>query len=202
MDFCFTGVGYSYNRPQLKTTARVLPGGQLQLADDQPDGPEPLPHRPLRRPSSWHGKTLDMVDFILDGYDVIDNKASSNVDSMSVSHNSILTSSVDTWIANSLSDDGIEVDIEERLSEYTIIHTCPESVDGGIQNINNKHGGERSEQLHRKLEKRCSNSTLKSYDENISMGASDSKFATESTFSPHSGFHHSGSFSAGSDNST
>lgn len=210
--FLFAGSPYPYSRPQLKTTARVLPGGQLQLADDQADGPDSGSLQPVRRPSSWHGKTFDFVDLILDSYDIVDNGDSSNVDSMSVSHNSILSSSQGTWKADSLSDDGIEVDIDERLSEYTIISASPSPppLSTDTRDMKKYHANEANEQTnHRKLDnnKRLNSTASNNYEDGANSAVSstmmsESKFATESTFGSSSGFHHSDSYSACSDSDT
>ncbi|XP_066912945.1 uncharacterized protein [Clytia hemisphaerica] len=124
IDFHRFGSSETYHK-ESKKTACVLPGGQLQLADtddscDRVDGFEPSKHR---RSASWHGKTLDMIDFLLDSYDVIDIDKASTIDSFSVSQYSNPNSNSSGTLDDndSYSDDGIEIDIDSRLSEYTII---------------------------------------------------------------------------------
>lgn len=107
---------------QTKKTACVLPGGQLQLADEPSECPDVVPTTKRHcRPSSWHGKTCDMIDLLLDSYDVIDVDIASNIDSMSISQYSAANSSGTMYDDDSYSDNGIEIDIGKRLSEYTII---------------------------------------------------------------------------------
>jgi hypothetical protein len=113
---------------QTKKTACVLPGGQLQLADEPTESTDIVTSNKRHcRPSSWHGKTCDMIDLLLDSYDVIDVDVASTIDSMSVSQYSAANSSSTGTMDNdddddeSYSDGDMEIDLGKRLSEYTII---------------------------------------------------------------------------------
>ena len=109
-------------RSESKKTACVLPGGQLQLADEITESTDAVPPKRIgRRPASWHGKTCDMIDILLDTYDVIDVDKSSNLDSFSVSQYSAGNSSGTIEHDSYSDDDNIEIDIDSRLNEYTII---------------------------------------------------------------------------------
>ncbi len=118
------------------TTACVLPGGQLRLAGTLrvPNGKfnpnmsnhglnrERMPARKRPMSSSWHGFTRDLIDFLLDDYEVI---SPDTVEQIIASELASTTDSVQPGICDSCSsgssDDGIEVDITDRLKEYSII---------------------------------------------------------------------------------
>ena len=94
----------------------------MQLADELSESTDAAPPKRHGRPASWHGKTCDMIDILLDTYDVIDVDKSSNLDSFSVSQYSTGNTSSGTIEHDSYSDDdNIEIDIDSRLNEYTII---------------------------------------------------------------------------------
>ena len=119
-------------------TACVLPGGRLKLAGGVLRKPSPLAietesernrrqrwkrQRPLS--ASWHGKTRDVIDIVLDDYDVITNDSipTSDVESSATSQpeQEQEQESFSSYSYDESSDDGIEIDIAERLKEYNII---------------------------------------------------------------------------------
>ena len=105
----------------MTATACVLPSGQLRLPEDYIDTRDM--QKPRQRSASWHGKTTDLVELFLDGYDIITAippDTCSESDLMTVSY-----SSHQEEIFEESSDDGIEIDISKKievdLSEYTVI---------------------------------------------------------------------------------
>lgn len=119
--------GASNFHTRMTATAHVLPGGQLCLPDDNVDMPLPSPTLIHRRSVSWHGNERDVIDLLLDSYDILPKlPAEAYVDdSMSFSQTSKLESSVSGTNQDDSSDDGTEIDISKRLSEYTIVPLPP-----------------------------------------------------------------------------
>ena len=179
-----------------KKTACVLPGGQLQLADDDTcdttDGP---PVRRHKRPASWHGKTFDVIDLLLDSYDVIDVDKGSNLDSLSVSQYSAGNSSGTIEHDSYSDDDNIEIDIDSRLTEYMIISpvTSPPRKLSFENGFHHSHSMESTDEHF--------NSVL---DGTAGVRSTESPMLkpkqnnTESTYASldAEGFHHSDSFSS------
>ena len=111
----------------------MLPGGKIRLAGSRRQSAaktitvkESVDKRRRRkvRHSSWHGPTHDMTDFFLDDYEVIGHDAveqttMSDIESVSTSDTS-QQNHYDSHSSQS-SDDGIEIDITERLKEYNVI---------------------------------------------------------------------------------
>ncbi|XP_047137082.1 sorting nexin-7 isoform X1 [Hydra vulgaris] len=104
----------------MTATACVLPSGQLRLPEDYAESRD---FKSRQRSASWHGKTTDLIELFLDGYDVITAvppDTCSDSDEMSVSY----SSHQDEMFEES-SDDGIEIDISKKLevdlSEYTVV---------------------------------------------------------------------------------
>ena len=138
-----SGNADQYRQRGMASTACVLPGGQIRLAgafgsaNASSNSPvsyhgvtEKRPSRKRPLSSSWHGNTRDMIDFVLDDYvvispDSIEKMTMSDMESMSTTE-SLQQGSCDSYSYAS-SDDGIEVDITERLKEYNII-AMPEGL--------------------------------------------------------------------------
>ena len=128
-------------RPRsLTTNACVLPGGKIRLAGTRSKSSskaipmkESTGARRFKRTqlsSSWHGCTHDMVDLFLDDYEVIsqdtvEKVTMSDIESISTTNTSPSQHHFDSY-SDASSDDGIEIDITERLKEYNII-SMPET---------------------------------------------------------------------------
>ena len=137
-------------------TACVLPGGRLRLADDEP--PTGQSHNNTttdtmtnsyytttrkvntdrkKRANSWHGHNSDVIDLLLDNYDVVDIKptdddvvSSLNSDVTTISSTSVVSGNpvvvrkdVGPWRdkTRSPAHHKHSVDITDRLKEYDIV---------------------------------------------------------------------------------
>ena len=133
-----------------------------------------------------------MIDFLLDSYDVIDIDKANTIDSFSVSQYSNPNSNSSGTLDDndSYSDDGIEIDIDSRLSEYTIISPLTST---------NKKEMPYGRQLLEAVEESLSNGqelvlkspspSLRSNAPKVIQTTSESTFASLDT----EGFHHSDS---------
>ena len=184
-------------RSESKKTACVLPGGQLQLADELSESTDTTPKKPCARPASWHGKTFDMIDLLLDSYDVIDVDKSSNLDSFSVSQYSAGNSSGTIEHDSYSDDDGIEIDIDSRLNEYSIISPITSPARKlSKEDYTEFHHSYSSESTEEQFSGICNNPSAIRSPEPGARKPTQSN--TESTYASldAEGFHHSDSFSS------
>ena len=133
--FKLAGGSIPFRQRSITTTACVLPGGKIRPAGSRlhPSSKAIPVHgssdsrrkKRVQTSSSWHGWAHDMSDFLLDDYEVIgkeaiEQAAMSDIESISTSETSHSPQHFDSNSCQS-SDDGIEIDITERLKEYNII---------------------------------------------------------------------------------